>query len=113
MGSGFLNYRPSPEEVPISPLWLRPTAALGRIPRPFRQGAGIPFPLPSDQPHHADRHGTILTMGSIIPEDRGDQGATLAGSPSLPVRSMVGRAARDEAGRLPMRNASHQGRPKK
>jgi hypothetical protein len=26
-----MNYRPSPEEVPISPLWLRPTAALGSI----------------------------------------------------------------------------------
>jgi hypothetical protein len=31
MVADFMNYRPSPEEAPTYPLWLRPTAALGGI----------------------------------------------------------------------------------
>ena len=66
MGSGFLNYRPSPEEVPISPLWLRPTAALGRISCRFSPAADMCFPLPSsDKPHYVDSGGVILTMGVL------------------------------------------------
>jgi hypothetical protein len=32
-----MNYRPSPGEAPITALWLRPTAALGRIERVFEK----------------------------------------------------------------------------
>jgi hypothetical protein len=30
MVADFMDHRPSPEGAPASPLWLRPTAALGR-----------------------------------------------------------------------------------
>jgi hypothetical protein len=31
MVADFMDHRPSPEGAPASPLWLRPTAALGEI----------------------------------------------------------------------------------
>jgi hypothetical protein len=55
MVADFMDHRPSPEGAPASPLWLRPTAALGQIKPLFQTWASFHgFSAASDEGRYVD-----------------------------------------------------------